>query len=400
MSDRQIIKGKSGIAFYEYTSWCHRYKIVDVNGKIIYKKLKGFKTEEEAVNSYYKLNQEFEEQLRELYARTSKDIMFKDYLIYWFENIYSTRIQTTTKMVGSYIIYNLIIPNIDYDVKINLVTTDYLDKIIESCSKVTESGGYSARTIIIMAMKDAVTSGYINYNPSLKTKIYHRKKAKIRVFSKEQMKRFLNLAKSSNWYFEILIGLFCGLRKGEILALKFEDFDYKNKSISIERQLVIDYQMNSQNFKIENRKLIERDPKTKNSIRTIKVPNIIFEELKKRKEYVENQKAILSDNYIDNNYISCQDNGLPHSLSSLNNCISKLCNKLNLPHITVHGLRHMCATILLEQGVSLAKIAAYLGHNSIHTTFEYYCEVMDEKEKILAFMNEVFSVDDEVEYVD
>ena len=59
----------------------------------------------------------------------------------------------------------------------------------------------------------------------------------------------------------------------------------------------------------------------------------------------------------------------------------------------------MCATILLEEGVSLAKISAMLGHTSIHTTFEYYCEGMDEKEKILAFMNNLFSIEDGVEYV-
>ena len=73
--------------------------------------------------------------------------------------------------------------------------------------------------------------------------------------------------------------------------------------------------------------------------------------------------------------------------------LAEICRKLSLPHITVHSLRHMCATILLEQGTSLAKISAFLGHTSVHTTFEYYCEVMDEKEKILAFMNEIFSVD-------
>lgn len=58
----------------------------------------------------------------------------------------------------------------------------------------------------------------------------------------------------------------------------------------------------------------------------------------------------------------------------------------------------MCATLLLEQGVTLAKIAAFLGHSSVHTTFEYYCEVMDEKNKILSFMNEAFSVKDDRDY--
>lgn len=390
-----IIRGKSYMAFYEYTSWCHRYKKVEANGKIKYGKIKGFATEEEAIESYKKYNEEFLNQQREFEISVSKDVMFKDYLIHWFENVYSERIENTTKLVGSYIVYNLIIPSIEYDIKIDLVTTDYLDEIVEKASKITESAGCSARMIIIMAMKDAVIGGYITYNPSLKIKKYKRPKIKIRVLSEEQMKKFLIYAKESNWYLEILLGLFCGLRKGEILGLKFEDIDFDERTITIERQLVSNPELKEKSFTILKNKLIERKPKTKNSIRRIKAPQIVINELIKRKEQIKKNKDIYKDEYDDHNYISCQNNGSPHCLTALNECLKKICLKLSYPHITVHGLRHMCATILLEQGATLAKIAAYLGHTSIHTTFEYYCEVMDEKEKILAFMNNIFAVEEE-----
>ena len=62
-----------------------------------------------------------------------------------------------------------------------------------------------------------------------------------------------------------------------------------------------------------------------------------------------------------------------------------------MPHITVHGLRHMFATILLERGVPLVKISGLLGHASVSTTFEYYCDVMDEQGKIIAFMNDTYA---------
>lgn len=51
----------------------------------------------------------------------------------------------------------------------------------------------------------------------------------------------------------------------------------------------------------------------------------------------------------------------------------------------------MFTTILVEQGVPLAKISGLLGHSFVNTTFEYYCDVMDEKEKIIAFMNDTFT---------
>lgn len=61
-----------------------------------------------------------------------------------------------------------------------------------------------------------------------------------------------------------------------------------------------------------------------------------------------------------------------------------------MPHLTVHGLRHMYATILTEQGVPLVKVSALLGHSSVHTTFEYYCEVSDEQDRIINFLNDEF----------
>lgn len=94
--------------------------------------------------------------------------------------------------------------------------------------------------------------------------------------------------------------------------------------------------------------------------------------------------------YLDQDYISFQENGVPHSVTAFNNALTVLCNRNALPHVTVHGLRHMYATILIEQGVPLVKISALLGHSSINTTFEYYCEVMDENDKIISFMNNTF----------
>lgn len=77
-------------------------------------------------------------------------------------------------------------------------------------------------------------------------------------------------------------------------------------------------------------------------------------------------------------------------MSALNNALTKLCSRNGLPHITVHGLRHMYAAILAEQGVPLVKISALLGHSSINLSFQYYIETMDENDRIMSFMNNHF----------
>lgn len=326
MSKGEIIKGYSGVAFYEYTSWCHRYKILGDNGKVKYLKLKGFQTEDEAVESYYKYKELFEKAQREFFATVDKNIIFKDYLIYWFEYIYSKRITPNSRIVGAYIIYDLIIPNIEYDLKINMVTTDYLDEIIERCSKMTDSGGYSTRNMIVMAMKDAVTSGYITYNPSLNTKFYRRPKPKIRILSEEQIKRLLAEAKKTNWYLEILLGLFVGLRKGEILGLKTTDFNEENKTVRVERQIVRDGELVEGSSQLINYKLVEKTPKTDNSIRCLKVPDLIIEELNKRKQVIDINKLSYGENYQNNDYISCQSDGNCHCLGAMNSALTVLRN--------------------------------------------------------------------------
>ena len=180
------------------------------------------------------------------------------------------------------------------------------------------------------------------------------------------------------------------------MGLKFSDFDTEERTLTVNRQIGSELTIPKGNgFKIEKYSLVEKEPKTPNSYRTLRVPDVIMEELEQRRWLVAACKLRMGEQYQDNGYISCQPNGLLHGVTSMNNALSKLCKRNGLPHITVHGLRHMYATILLEQGVPLVKISALLGHGSIHTTFEYYCDTMDENENILAFMNNAFPVMEE-----
>lgn len=221
-----------------------------------------------------------------------------------------------------------------------------------------------------MAMKEAVIQEYIKRNPIPATKPYPRKKPTITILNKANVKRLLKAAYNSGWYLEILLGLFCGLRKGEISGLKFGDFDAENRTIYIQRQITSNPVIPKGESKIETYEVIEKPPKTDNSYRLLRIPEAVAKEIEKRRNLVDTNKLQYGEQYFDRDYISCQENGLPH--------------------ITVHGLRHMYATILVEQKVPLIKISALLGHASVNTTFEYYCEVMDENEQIITFMNNMF----------
>lgn len=384
---------KKSVAFFERGSWYHRTKTLKEDGTVKYGKKGGFESEQDAVKAYKLAEKEFKQQQRKLMmeGKNRQEVMLKDYLIYWFEEVFSHRIKNTTKMIGAYVLYDLVFPNIEQDIKLRYVSAEYMDALLERVSHSCESAGNTCRTYLNIAFKDALVEGYITRNPIPDTKPYKRKNPKITIYSKDKLKVFLKVASEDNWYLEYLLGVFCGLRKGEILGLKFSDFDLKHHTVNIERQLGSNPVLEEHSSKIVQYAVEEKEPKTSNSVRKIRIPQIIEQELLLRKNKVEENKNLFHDRYEDSDYISCQPNGRPHNLSSINIALTKLCYRNGLPKITVHALRHMFATILLEQGVPLIKISALLGHSSVNTTFEYYCDVMDENENIINFLNEKYS---------
>lgn len=384
---------KKSVAFFERGSWYHRTKTLKEDGTVKYGKKGGFESEQDAVKAYKLAEKEFKQQQRKIVmtGKNRQEVMLKDYLIYWYEDVFSQRIKNTTKMIGAYVLYDLVFPNMEQDIKLRYVSVEYMDALLEKVSHSCASAGNTCRAYLNIAFKDAVIEGYIPRNPIPDTKAYKRKAPKITIYSKDKLKIFLKAASKDEWYLEYLLGVFCGLRKGEILGLKFSDFDFEQHTVSVKRQLGANPVMEERSSKIASYSVIEKDPKTFNSVRTLRIPQVIETEVLRRKNKIDEDRAALMGGYEDNDYISCQPNGRPHNMSSMNIALTKLCNRNGLPKITVHSLRHMFATILIEQGVPLVKISALLGHSSVNTTFEYYCDVMDENENIINFLNEKYS---------
>lgn len=369
-------------SFFENNSWYHRTKELREDGTVKYSKKGGFATSKEADKSYDRYEAAFKEASRKYHLthQINGEMMFKDYLIYWFEEVFSARVELTTRMVGAYALYNLILPCMEYDIKVKYTNADYLDSLLERVAKATESAGSTGRAYLNMAMKEAVIAGYIKNNPVAATKPYKRKKPKIVILNKERIKILLRAAKKTNWYLEILLALFCGLRKGELLGLKFSDFDFEKNTVCINRQLVANPIIRKgSKSKIDEYSLIERDPKTENSFRLLRVPDAVMQEVKKRKRLIDSNKAKYGILYEDHDYISCQKTGQPHALSSMNNALYKLCVRNAVPVITVHGLRHTSVTYKLKlSGGDIKAVQGDSGHAQADMVTEVYGHIIDE----------------------
>ena len=216
-TQQETMSKEKRVVFFEGKSWYHRTKELQDDLTTKYGKKGGFETPEEAEKSYWEYEKRYQKKQRDLQiAKMQKtDVMLGDYLEYWFENIFSPRIETTTRMVGAYTLYNLILPSMEADIKLKYISVEYLDALLERVAKICPSAGNKGRELLSIAMKDAAGDKFINYNPMPETKPYPRAKPKVRVLGKEKLKVFLEAASKNPWYLEILLGLFCGLRKGD-----------------------------------------------------------------------------------------------------------------------------------------------------------------------------------------
>lgn len=208
---------KKSVAFFERGSWYHRTKTLNKDGTVKYGKKGGFESEQDAVKAYKLAEKEFKQQQRKLMmeGKNRQEVMLKDYLIYWYEEVFSQRVENTTKMLGAYVLYDLVFPNMEQDIKLRYVSVEYMDALLEKLSHSCASAGNTCRTYLNIAFKDAVIEGYISRNPIPDTKPYKRKAPKVTIYSRDKLKIFLKAASKDDWYLEYLLGVFCGLRKGD-----------------------------------------------------------------------------------------------------------------------------------------------------------------------------------------
>lgn len=160
----------------------------------------------------------------------------------------------------------------------------------------------------------------------------------------------------------VCLGALQGMRRGEILGLKWEDIISTTKGlrISIQRERVPVY----------GGTILEKKPKTEDSERTMPLQPLTQKAL-------EEYRSLQEELGIKGEYIVVSSKGSPLSPTRINNMFSKFLKQAGLPHIRLHDLRHTCCTLLIENGAKLAEAQKYLGHTSQRTTESIYTHLRD-----------------------
>lgn len=160
----------------------------------------------------------------------------------------------------------------------------------------------------------------------------------------------------------IILTVFTGVRLGELMGLEWNDIDFKNGIVSINR---------SSQY-LADTGVFTKVPKTESSIREVAIPDFVISLLEEYKLWYEEQKSLYGELWIDSNRLFVQADGKPMHPSTISKWFVKFIGQIGLPVINFHGLRHTNATLLIAQNIDVAVVAARLGHAQITTTFNFY----------------------------
>jgi integrase len=187
--------------------------------------------------------------------------------------------------------------------------------------------------------------------PTKKLKmIKNKSETNKRALNKNELSKLLEDFKDTKYYLVLLIASTCGLRLGEILGLTWDNVDFKNQTLTVNKQWK----------QISKTKYAFGSLKSKNSNRTVPIPQITLKELKKVKNIVNIDNRIFNFKNTDSTSI----------------CINRAL-KRGGHNITVHELRHTYATMLISSGVDFKTAAKLLGHN-VEQTMKTYSHVNDD----------------------
>lgn len=237
-------------------------------------------------------------------------------------------------------------------------------------------GGLSYKTVknirgvLSSAYEYAVENHYVKENPVLRSRMPsfpHSIKKDVPKYSAEQVRKLLLFAKEhdSHIYIFLLLALYTGLRKGELLALTWEDVDYDKKLLNVNKSRT--GSRTSVTAQITT-------PKTAISNRKIPLNDTVVDALKEKKKRQEEYSKFLGNGYDkSHSFIVRTVLGEPYAnLSAINRVVNRLTKKAGLPHCTIHGFRHSVASILDDNGVPIQDISVLLGHESVNTTERIY----------------------------
>ena len=305
-------------------------------------------------------------------SRAADEYTVAAWLRTWYELYAKPNIRTATANRYQLIIEVYTIPRIG-DIKLKKLTTRHLQKLYKDLldgGRVhpgkCQSAGLSTTTVrsahlmLHAALERAVKERLIPRNPTEDCIAPKPRKIEMQILPSEDMHAYLEVAKARDLLPMFYLELVSGLRKGELVALRWDDLDIQNKTISVSKQYV----------RNPDGSLELTRPKTENSVRLVSIPQAAVDLLIQEHDKHPNSPYMFPSPITGEMYH-------PDSVVNLH---KKILKDAGLPHIRFHDLRHTFATTALQNGVDVKTVSSMLGHYDAGFTLRTYTHATRQKQ--------------------
>ena len=322
-------------------------------------------------------SQEKLKQLRETVtgSKTEKvrpEMPFGEWLDFWYQTYVKPQIRPTTQANYEAKIYQHIIPELG-SVPLNQLTQNDLQQFY---ARLKKSGrllhaehygkGLSDRMVRAChmncrsALEKAVQEGLIRMNPAVGCKLPPKKAREMQVLTREEMQRLLIRAKEDGCYELLLLELSAGLRRGELLALQWDDLNLGTGELRISRQV----------SRVRG-KLTVSHPKTDAALRTMVLSPAVMQQMRRYRKQVDSRWIFPSPKKED----------APRDPAAVRKLLSRVLKRAQCPKARFHDFRHTFVTTALEYGMDVKTLSAVVGYRSSSTTLNVYTHVTKAMER-------------------
>lgn len=386
------------------------YQITVSNGRDIYDKQiletttwtpDPNKTDKQNQRALERFVMNFEDKVKNGKYLDGEKVTFQDFSDRWLGEYASIQLESTTVDIYRMLLHTHIIPAIGH-IKLSKVQPTHLNKLYADMlaeRKDGKSGGYSPTTIKrCHAVTSSIFSAAVQWNivtdnpcERVKPPKQARNSSDVKFFTVEQTEEFLAeldeqtrqgcIRLQHNIFFQL--SLFCGLRRGETVALLWSDIDMDNKTVSI-----------TKSTGIVNGKPYTKAPKNHTSERTISVPDHIIRLLKRYRLEYNTYHLSIGDKWQTRpdreEYLFIRWDGSQMFPSTPYQVFKDILHRYNtthtepLPDIPLHGLRHTSATLLISQNIDVRTVSNRLGHAQTSTTMNIYSHSLQKKDEAAA----------------
>ena len=310
-----------------------------------------------------------------IFNHSMKEVAFKNYAKSWIEG--KVKVKPATKVSYSGILSNHLIPYFG-DARIADIKRKNIQDFVKAKLEENSLSSKSINNILLVLhqiLRDAEVEGLIVRNPYMKIERPRVEKTEKDYLRTEEIKLFL--ANSDARTFPLFYtAIFTGMRRGELLGVKWEDLDWAGGKIHVRRSL---YKGGFQ------------APKSRYSRRAIDMGPRLMQVLREHRAKQNEMRLKSGKDWIDHDLVFCQNDGTPLDADNLyHRDFKRILKKAGLRHIRIHDLRHTFASILIATGHNPKYIQSQMGHASINITMDLYGHLMPEVHRGAAKRSEDF----------